>query len=95
MSDKQNTMIRPNGLVIVQGGDGRTFEADTRMCCHCGKHWLVQPGSGNVRGFCGKCNAMICGPGCLECVPLEKQLEILEGTRNPSAVSVGGGYAVG
>lgn len=95
MSDKKLTTLRPNGLIIIQGVDGSTFEGETRQCCHCGMHWVVQPGSGKVRGWCGKCSAWFCSPECMECVPVEKQLEILEGTRNPTAVTVAGGMRLG
>lgn len=42
------------------------------------------------RGWCpnhGE-NGYVCGPGCAECIDREAKLEILEGTRNPTAVSV-------
>lgn len=51
---------------------------------------LEQQGK-TVRGWCMNCNGPICGPQCAECVPLEAKLEIAEGTRNPTAVSVAGG----
>lgn len=39
-----------------------------------------------------KCNGPVCGVHCQECVPMEKMLEIMEGTVDPTSVSVGGGY---
>jgi hypothetical protein len=87
MSDKKATASRPDGYVIVTGPSG-VFEGDTRQCVHCGGHWLYQPGSGNVRGFCFNCNGHFCGPECEECIPEEKQLDIMEGTKKADSVTV-------
>lgn len=54
------------------------YEAATLRCVHCGGHWVPQPGSGRVRGFCARCNGPFCGPGCQKCVPAEQQLENME-----------------
>jgi len=62
-------------------------ELETRRCCHCGQHWIYQPGSGATRGFCQRCNGFICGPDCAayefvpvgDCLPHEKYIEALEG----------------
>lgn len=84
---------REPGCVTVcdPGSDKPILEAQTLQCVHCGGHWIPQPGSGRLRGFCMRCNGPICGPDCQECVPVEKLLEIMEGTCDPTAVSVGGG----
>lgn len=95
MSDKKLTTLRPNGFVIIQGVDGNLFEGETRQCCHCGGHWLVQPGSGKIRGWCGKCSAWFCSPECMECVPHERMLDIMSGILNPTAVTVAGGMRLG
>ena len=87
MSDKRLTATSPKGYITISGPDG-VIEADTLQCVHCGGHWRVEPGSGKIRGFCTNCNGPVCGPGCEKCVPIEKQLEIMEGTRSPDAVSV-------
>jgi hypothetical protein len=76
---------RYGGTILVNGEE----VACTLQCCHCGGHWIPVRGSKTVRGFCFRCNGPICGPCCVECVPAERQLEILEGTRQPGAVSVG------
>jgi hypothetical protein len=34
---------------------------ETRQCVHCQYTWVYQPGSGNRRGFCTKCNGLLCG----------------------------------
>jgi len=75
--------------IIDPGADKPIATHKTLQCVHCGGHWEVKPGSGRVRGFCMNCNGHVCGPRCSECVPFEKRLEIEEGTRNPTAVSVG------
>ena len=57
---------------------GHNIEQETRQCIHCGKHWVYQPGSGqvNTRGFCLKCFGMTCGSvECDQCIPFEKWLE--------------------
>lgn len=76
--DKQHTTNRPRGWSIVTAPDGQSEECDTDQCCHCGKHWRVRPGSGNVRGYCFNCMGSICGPKCQECYPLEKQIDDME-----------------
>lgn len=80
-----------HGLIIINdpGADKPILEAKTLQCCHCGGHWVSQPGSGKVRGFCMNCNGPVCGPKCAECVPLEKWLDEVEGTRKPGQISVG------
>jgi hypothetical protein len=70
---------RPHGTLIVTDVDGREYRRDTLRCCHCQKVWVVQPGSGRVRGFCSKCAAPTCGDAaCHDCKPWEKQLEAIE-----------------
>lgn len=80
MSDKHWTASRPRGLTIETGPDIQIIERDTVQCVHCGAHWQVNPYSAKNRGYCAKCNGPICGPGCLDCIPIERQLEIMEGT---------------
>jgi hypothetical protein len=57
---------------------GPVIETATLQCCHCGGHFPVQPGSGKIRGFCRRCMAPVCGPGCAACVPTEQLLENIE-----------------
>ena len=38
---------------------------------------------------CSRCNRQVCGKCSAECVPAEARLEVAEGTRNSTAVSVG------
>ena len=90
-------MLKKAGYVIITdpSSDTPAFEADTLKCVHCGMHFRAQPGSGKIRGICFNCNGPICGPKCKECVPEERQLEIMEGTRDPSAVTVAGNLWLG
>jgi hypothetical protein len=73
--DKNNTVLRPSGTIIITDPDLGVIMADTLQCCHCGAHWTVVKGSGRERGFCLKCMGPTCGPNCLECVPQEQWLE--------------------
>lgn len=50
---------------------------------------LEQQGKAS-RGWCMNCNGPVCGPGCAECVPVERYLAILEGTASPTSITVGG-----
>lgn len=54
--------------------------ASTQRCVHCGAHFMVETGSGKVRGWCRfKCNGPTCGrPECYECKPFERWLEEVE-----------------
>ncbi len=82
--------MKEAGRITVSdpGSDKVILEQGTLQCCHCGKHWQVKPGSGNVRGYCFKCNGPICGRGCLECVPFEKWLDATEKGLTPEQVGV-------
>lgn len=71
-------VLHPHGLIETYDSSDRPVAMDTLQCVHCGGHWVVKPGSGNVRGFCGRCNGFICGPGCERCVPTELLLENIE-----------------
>lgn len=66
------------------GADKPLLEVKTFHCCHCGGQWVPKPGSGITRGWCTQCCAPICGPGCVECVPLEQYLDNLEKGRDPT-----------
>ena len=91
---------REAGIILISDPDAVKMvqELSTRMCCHCGKHWIPQPGSGMIRGYCQNCNGDMCGPDCAvhdyvpvgACLPLEKYIEFLEG-RDQSLVVVGFG----
>lgn len=69
-----------SGLIVVSdpGADRPLAEVMTLQCAHCGGHWVPQPGSGRIRGFCQRCCGPVCGPGCAACVPLEQLLENYE-----------------
>lgn len=84
--------MKEHGLITYfdPGSDKPVAQVRTHRCCHCGGHFPFGPGQTKGRGWCFRCNGAVCGAGCAECVPMEAQLEIAEGTRNPTAVSVGG-----
>ena len=65
---------QPAGFILE---DGREV-ASTEQCVHCGEHFVMVKGSGTVRGYCPKCDGMVCGPKCAACVPFEKRLDDAE-----------------
>jgi hypothetical protein len=89
--DNRKSVVRPHGTVILTDKfSGKETHHDTLQCCHCMRHWIVVKGSGKRRGWCFRCNGPTCGAdACMDHIPAEAQLEILEGTRNPGSVSVG------
>ena len=88
MSDFKHSTLHPKGIQIEEGPDIGIVTSDTVMCVHCGGHWTVDPKHARGRGFCWHCNGAVCGPQCAECVPRERQLEILEGTDTRTRVTV-------
>ena len=40
---------------------GPAVVRDIVRCVHCDYRWVWQPGSGRRRGFCTKCNGLVCG----------------------------------
>lgn len=75
----ESTVRNPHGYIVVTEPGRDTVEADTLQCCHCGGHFLVRPGSGTKRGWCGHCGAATCGkPQCHTCIPLERWLRKVE-----------------
>lgn len=73
-------MPREDGLLSVMSHDADkpVAEIPTIQCVHCGGHWVAQPGSGRIRGFCQNCMGPVCGPGCAECIPTDLYLTNLE-----------------
>ena len=70
---------RPRGTIIVADDSGRETHRDTLQCAHCGLHWIHEPGSGRVRGFCMRCMGPTCGAqACDACDPVEKKLDRAE-----------------
>ena len=62
-----HTTRRPAGTLIVVA-EGGSVERDTQSCVHCGRHWIVQPGSGKRRGWCPWHKAPHCGSeDCMYC----------------------------
>ena len=69
-----------HGMIVLTdpGSDKGIVRSATIQCAHCGGHWVPQPGSGRIRGWCGQCAGPVCGPGCEKCVPVEQYLENIE-----------------
>lgn len=74
-------MPRAAGYMSIVDPESPIVEADTLQCVHCGRHWKMKPGSGNVRGFCFNCNGPVCGPKCAECVPASQMYDNLAAGR--------------
>jgi hypothetical protein len=76
----KHSTLKPHGVhIITDPAVAREIQADYHACVHCGCVWVVQPGSGKIRGFCSNCNGFICGPKCADCQgPLEKRLDLFE-----------------
>jgi hypothetical protein len=68
---------KPSGYILMDGKE----VAHTLQCGHCGAHWVPIKGSGRVRGFCSKCNKVLCGAEkCLRYhIPIEVQLDFQDG----------------
>src|SRR4051812_5890735 len=68
-----------DGHVFISGPSGEQLRADTKQCCHCGRHWIVLKGSGILRGYCQGCDHSTCGAAeCDPCIPQEARLENIE-----------------
>ncbi len=77
-----HSVRKPGGYIIITDPINGITEKETVMCCHCGKHWTVNPGSGTIRGFCRGCNARTCGHvECSPCYNFEKRLDDYEAGR--------------
>lgn len=61
---------------------GELKRGETLSCVHCQAIWVVRPGSGIQRGYCGNCGGYHCGaPACRECVHWERKVENIEAGR--------------
>lgn len=67
-------------LVIDTVNGKQLFEGTLRQCVHCQFTWTYQPGSGQRRGFCRRCNGHLCGKrACLaNCYHYEQRVEDIE-----------------
>jgi hypothetical protein len=74
----QHTARKPAGHIVITS-DGPLVERDTRQCVHCAAHFVVEPGSGTVRGWCRRCAGPTCGAAkCNTCLPFEAWLDEVE-----------------
>ena len=72
---------KPSGYFVTQDlVTGKKIEGETRMCAHCQYKWQYRAGSGTRRGFCTKCNGLLCGrPLCMQyCIPYIDKIEGIE-----------------
>lgn len=82
------------GTFIDPGADAPLQEIPYTHCVHCQAIFPVpsfdpDKKAGRVgRGFCYNCGGFICGEQCIECKPWEKQMDIIDSGRNPTAVTV-------
>lgn len=90
MSELSNRKASGHWESIGHGGE--LTEGQTLTCCHCQNAWILQKGSGKLRGYCSKCDRYHCGaPACWECIPIERRLENAEAGRDeltPSPVTI-------
>lgn len=70
---------------FVPHDHGKVITVGTVQCCHCGKIWHLQPGSGKRRGICTRCKTdkepgITCGrPECDTCIGgVDRLLDNLE-----------------
>lgn len=73
---------RASGYIITADKNGNKLELETRQCKHCQFTWVYQPGSGIRRGYCMRCNGIVCmEEDCVKnytCVTLRNWIEGLE-----------------
>jgi hypothetical protein len=75
----EHTARKPSGYMTITKPDGKVKERDTVQCCHCMYTWMIEPGSGRERGWCGTCGKITCGKKeCGVCVPFMKAIEEAE-----------------
>ena len=67
---------KPSGYFATADGEGHKIEGETRQCIHCQYTWEYRPGSGVVRGYCGRCHGFVCARD--ECI--KKQIELTGNT---------------
>lgn len=71
---------KPSSYFTTFDKNGRKIEGETRMCSHCQFKWQYYPGSGKRRGYCRRCNGMLCGKViCMKyCIPYLDKIEAME-----------------
>ncbi len=71
---------KPSGYSVLSHPDGSKKEMEKRQCAHCQFSWIYRPGSGVRRGYCSRCNGLLCGkPQCMEyCIPYINKIEGME-----------------
>jgi hypothetical protein len=69
------THSKQSGEFETHGWYGELERGATVSCVHCQATWMLQKGSGRLRGWCMTCNGFVCGPNCMECVPIMRKVE--------------------
>ena len=76
---------RPSGYFSTFNVEsGKKIEGETRQCIHCQYTWIYQPGSGRKRGWCIRCQGLLCGQyNCMKyCINVEQRLKGQEKLQN-------------
>lgn len=60
------------GYFETHNGQGYKIEGEVRQCVHCQFLWEYKPGSGTRRGYCMKCQGLMCARP--ECIAQQKQM---------------------
>ena len=86
------TVRKPAGTLVITPEFGPTVERQTMQCKHCGRHWVVEPGSGRSRGWCFNCAGPTCGAERCEkvCEAQEKMIERIERNWRRKQAAFGG-----
>ena len=76
----QRAQRKAAGAAIIfdpEVNSGNEQNHDTLRCPHCGGHFVPEPGSGRRRGWCFKCQALLCATAeCNDtCDPIEAKLD--------------------
>lgn len=70
--------LRIGTLQTIPHDGGPTVTEDLVCCVHCGYIWSWSPGSGRVRGWCMKCNGLLCGRKCCRQRPCQHWMHGIE-----------------
>lgn len=92
---RASTSTRAAGYIEIFDPEGSKTEFDTLRCPHCSGHFVVKPGSGKLRSFCGDCNRSLCdfcsikfAVNGMKCVHVEQMLENIESGKPEDFVPV-------
>lgn len=71
---------KPSNYTVYNDPSGKKVEGEMRMCAHCSIRWEYRPGSGKRRGYCKRCNGLLCGKDlCMQyCIPWIDKIDAME-----------------